>query len=260
MKRRYKTIFLVLLLLTPPASLFGIEKQEEIISQSQREADNSFAATKWHPKHYFALGTGFSGFASISNTEQNKSIAGIHLYTALGYWIFDAVGLELGAIISFGYFHDITVTQYLEEPDGSLSKQILEDFNGLMWDSSFFWGVMVRWPFTRCTDNINFYLKLFQGYGTSVYWILDNKEKFLHEDATRFFSEGILFGFSIGNIFNAFNKKTTWFIQLSMYMKMYQESIAIKDGGVLPETLAKAENRNNSHLVQIILTVGIRLY
>ncbi len=229
-------------------------------SDYQVIADNQISTNKWYPDQYFLLGAGLSGLASISDTEQNKSIAGIHLYTALGYWVFDSVGLEMGAIISFGYFHDISINHYSDNSDESITVKTVGDFNALMWDSSFYWGVMVRLPFTRRTDTINLYLKLFQGYGTSVYWLYDNDYDYLDEDATRYYSEGILFGFSIGNIFNAFNKKTTWFLQLSMYVKMYQETLAIYDGGVLPETLAIAANRNNAHLIQIILTAGVRLY
>jgi|GEM_PF-3266873 len=257
---KYTLLPLIIILLLG-GSATAVETESDKPSDSQAIADNNYAATKWHPKHYFAIGTGLSALASITHSEENKSIAGIHFYTALGYWVFDAVGLELGAIISFGYFHDVTITQYIEETDGSLTPHTLEDFHSLMWDSSFFWGVMVRLPFTRRTDTINLYLKLFQGYGTSVYWLFDKEEEdVLNKEATRFFSEGVLFGFSIGNIFNAFNEKTTWFLQLSVHFKMYQESLAIKDGEVLPETLSKIENRNNAHLIQISLTAGIRLY
>ncbi len=262
---------LAALLLVPgfPSFLMADDTAKDPDAYSQEKAQKSFAAKKWYPGSYFLLGAGPSALSAVSIDEENQSLAGIHIFTALGYWALDAVGFEIGAIVSFNYFHDVTVTSYHEAEDGTITRQKLEDFQAIMWDSSFYWGVMVRWPFTRRTNLLNLYVRFFQGYGTSVSWLIeedfdenddDDQDTVPIDEASRFFSEGILFGFSFGNIFNAFNDKTTWFIQVSLYLKMFRQNIAIKDGGVLPEELAATENRNNHHQIQVNLTVGFRLY
>ncbi len=258
--KRIALVFIILITLVNNLAADVNQKQDCGISKYQRIADNEFAAGKWYPKHYFLLGAGFSAISSISQNEENKSITGFNFYTALGYWLFDAIGFEIGASLNFGYFYDVTMTQYLEESDGSLTPHKLENFNAFVWDSSYFWGIMARLPIGFRTDMVNLYVKLFQGYGSSVYRVFDNEQDVLHKDATRFFSQGMMFGVAVGNIFNAFNKQTTWFMQLSIYIMMFEESLAIKDGGVLPETLAKDKVNNNLRFIQVLLTFGFRLY
>ncbi len=225
----------------------------------QEEADNQYAVDKWHPNSYFLIGAGYSVIRALTHYDNNKSVAGAHFTTSVGHWAFDAVGFEAGANINFAYFQDMTLTNYIEQTDGSFKESKLEGFNAKMWDTTFFWGIMARFPISYRSDNINVYLKFFQGYGTSVYWV-SNDNNISDSNATRFYSEGILFGFSIGNIFNAFNKNNVWFVQISIYIKMYEETLALKDGGILPETLESQKVTNNYHLLKALLTFGFRLY
>ncbi|MCP4138145.1 MAG: hypothetical protein GY754_44695 [bacterium] len=227
---------------------------------AQSEADNRFASKKWHQGPYFLLGLGPSGMTSITNDSKNRSIAGGHILASIGVWTYNAFGIEVGAIINLSYFHDMTDYNFIEESNGLYRKVRVDGINSYMWDTSFYHGIMFRDPFLIPTDLINLYGKIFIGYGKSVYWVNNFPEGLLSDEIDRFYNEGALFGISIGNVFNAFNDSTVWYIQFSIFAKLYNDMIAVKDGGVLPEEISSQQNTTNMYLVQMHLTVGIRLY
>ncbi len=278
------TIFITLMVLlafAPAAS--GEEAEAMSTMPSSQERDGHFAAKQWYDGPYFLAGIGPSESVSITNKKSTWSYGGCHLFVNLGYWAYDAFGIELGGFINYSYFEDLTVYDYTGILPVSYGLNKITGIDAHLWDSSFYMSLNVRFPFVKRTDLLNPYLRLLVGYGVSVYWIKNVPDSLVVQllsagysesifwlnclpdsvwtrSRDRFQSDGPVFGVSIGNMFNAFNDKTVWYLQVTVLAKMYREVIAVKDGAVIPTKMANFNNINNNHIVQLHLTAGIRFF
>jgi len=278
-----KSIFIILaaiLILTLPVS--GEEAAVKGALNPTEEQDNLYAARKWHGGPYFLAGIGPSETVSITSKIATWSYAGCHLFLNLGYWAFDAFGIELGGFINYSYFEDLTVYDYTGILPVAFGMNKITGIDTHLWDSSFYLSIMVRLPFVKRTDLFNPVLRILVGYGISVYWIKHIPASVALQLATagysaklywlnllpdagwsrkdRFQSDSPVFGFSIGNVFNAFNGREVWYLQLTVLAKMYREVIVVKDGLVVPTGIANFDNIHNNHIVQLHLTAGIRFF
>ena len=256
-----KIIFISLILICMrPYQVFADSFKDVHKHQSLEEVDNEYAVREWYGGPYFLLGLGPSVTVTITDDLADCSYGGCHIFTGVGYWAYNVFGIELCAFIDYGYFHDMTVYNFEEISPGLYEKNRTEGIDAHMWSSSFLLSVMFRWPFIEPTDLLNIYMKFFIGYGVGVFWLDDIPASTYAEESDRFFSDGPVFGVAFGNLFNAFNKSTVWYIQLTILTKIYREVIALKDEEILPKQTAEITNVNNTHNIQIHLTVGLRLY
>ena len=175
---------------------------------------------------------------------------------SVGYWMKNLFGLQLSVMINYSYFDDLTVVKYTELSPNVYQAEKEGGIKAHMWDTTFYFGVMFRMPALEQTDNFNMYFKILNGFGKSMYWKKTNR--LIRAD--RFFVEGNVLGFALGNVFNAFNEKTVWFIQLSYVLKAYDDTIGVDDSGLLPEEVGTLKNKVNTNLSQFHLTFGVRLF
>jgi len=216
-----------------------------------------------HDGIYLLAGIGYSYNEIISNDNINNSFTGLNLSTSAGYWAFNAFSFEIGSIINYNYNDNFSISNITETSPGVYEK--IDNYNMTMheWGSIFYFGTMARWPFIRPSNNLNLFIRIFNGAGKTVYWIqpkADQVNDFKLPKDSRVTSDGILLGFSIINFFNEFNDKPIWFIEITTTIQMYYESLIIQSDGVLPEIISRNDNTNNIHKVQITLNAGIKFF
>ncbi|MBN1531286.1 MAG: hypothetical protein JXA20_01355 [Spirochaetes bacterium] len=260
----------LLLLLPAPRAAAGAEKDggDAVHEYEMTREDNEYAMSTWRSGWYMTTGLGYSLVRSISNDTQNKSYAGCHVMPAVGYWFGDHLGIEVGAIISFGYFHDMTVVNYQMMADGVYHYFRIDDFSAYMWDTSLYLGILLRLPFFNDSETVNPFLRLFSGYGMSVFWLrglrapeyLEAFSEEIDDYTIRFHGEGYITGLGLGNVFPGSGGFPCWFLQLTLVLELFQDIVTIRDGGVLPQELYSVKNRNNLHNVHVHLSAGIRFF
>ncbi len=208
--------------------------------------------SKSHDGFAFFGALGFTNAFVISDKGENEGAIGPSISTAVSYCEAQVYCIEFGSVVNVNFYDDI-------KGDSELSGDL--DIDLIMWQSSFYLGTRNKFPIVIPTDTWNPWYKVFLGYGSSVGFIRDvNTSKSKIPDGLRFHSEGPILGLGLVFNFNAFNSKKFWFIEITQLIQIQRTNYLVQQTTELPLIIDSFNSRNNSHISQTNLNIGIRFF
>ena len=251
---RLSQITLIILFLLSLSSIIFAQNTENVIKEwevKQYNEDKQLLRTTWTNGWYFLTGIGFTGGFIVTNDFSERASGGGHISTAIGYNAMNAYGIEIGSLVSFNIYDGLPAV-------GDITTE--DNYNVIVWDTAFYWGIRARIPQIIPSDNINPYVKLFLGYGQSVGFITDIEiEEYSYLKEVRLHNEGPLYGFSLGNIFNTKDSSSIWFIEFTLLLQLHWDTHIVESSEELPVIVESKSTTDNKRILRGNLSIGVRL-
>lgn len=207
----------------------------------------------WKDGWSLMAGMGFTRTRYYTQNEEHEDEGhGPNLMTSVGYCDRDAYCLEVGSLVSFDYYDDMTV-----ETSAGDSLRL----NAWFWETALFFSVRTRLPHYHQHRQFNPWIKLLSGYGASVgypdRWPAGAPDSLR---GMRMQTEGPLFGLSLLNVFNNDKPGRLWFVEGTVITQLNWNNWLVKDGGLLPEVAQVGHTQGNPYTLLLNLTVGVRIF
>lgn len=219
--------------------------------------ERSMGVDRWNDGWALLYGLGgtrsqlLADFQDESEEDREAEGHGAHFSTAVGYCDLQAYCLEVGSLVSFNFYDELSVS-YLERDF---------DVDLWMWETALYLAIRARVPGTRPRGHFDPWIKLMSGYGAGVGYptwsSLPGHDEVLD---MRVQQEGPLYGISFVNLFNNELAGRLWFVEFSAITQMYWNSWLVKSGGVLPTISAQQKTSGNPYSLLLSATLGFRVF
>jgi hypothetical protein len=244
-------------------NFYQMVNQKKYEDQDLNFEDNLFLNRTWADGWYCLGGAGYSLF-TIDNPEHSRHYypTAFNVSSALGYHSPGGYAYEFGSYIDVVDINDFKA-QRANAGQIDPNFQSVNEMDLIAWNTVFYIGIRARFPnVIRPTNNFNPYAKIFYGRGVTVYFPgdTDDDEATTNLSDKRIHMEGAVFGFSISNVFNMYNKKPIWFLELTFQTQMYRDMFFVQENGDLDLELNKAPATDGSLYYVLRLTIGSRFF
>lgn len=219
---------------------------------NQAKSEPSLLKDTWQNGWYLLFGLGPSGQVYSTESLSNRGSIGPHIQSHLGFWAYDAFGIEIGSSVGINFFDQVP----LEQTNTNLD---FTDVGYAAWSSSFYIGIRVRIPAVEPSRYWRPYVRLYQGIGQSVGFFLDDPPG-LNLEGIRVHNEGNVMGIAFGNLFDSLASGKLWFLEFSVQVFILRTRFAIQGGGVLPIELGSVSVSKDDHIIKTSLSFGMALF